>query len=144
MFPDRVVELAGSLEYNLTQVNGCRYFGPRRDLVHFTPPEGSEVFVGKLPPDCYEDEIFHFFRQVGFVYRIRLMVTFTNDTRGYAFVMFLNEKMAEHAVIYLNGMNIRANKPLFVTRSTDHRNLVISGLPPSVTSQEVKLVSTLL
>lgn len=139
---ENVYNVDDRLHFEVEQINGCRYFGPARHLVAVTPPTGSEVFVGKLPPDCFEEEIYYFFNSVSQVHSIRLMVKFSGHNRGYAFVLFYSEKGAENAVNLLNGVQIRKNKPVFVTKSTDHRTLVIGGLPPSVTSQEVRLVST--
>lgn len=54
------------------------------------PPRGCEVFVGKLPRDMYEDELVPLFETAGTIYEFRLMMEFSGDNRGYAFVMYTN------------------------------------------------------
>ena len=54
------------------------------------PPRGSEVFVGKIPRDMYEDELVPVFERAGHIYLFRLMMEFSGENRGYAFVMYTN------------------------------------------------------
>ncbi|CAF4982526.1 unnamed protein product, partial [Rotaria socialis] len=37
------------------------------------PGRGCEVFVGKLPRDCFESELFPLFERCGQIYEMRLM-----------------------------------------------------------------------
>lgn len=55
------------------------------------PPRGCEVFVGKIPRDMYEDELVPLFERAGKLYEFRLMMEFTGENRGYAFVMYTNK-----------------------------------------------------
>lgn len=53
----RLLELVDKTKYDMVQVNGQRQltapdFVGTRDRV-----KGAEVFVGRLPRDCYEDEL---------------------------------------------------------------------------------------
>lgn len=52
------------------------------------PPRGCEVFVGKIPRDMYEDELVPVFERAGSIYELRLMMEFSGENRGYAFVMY--------------------------------------------------------
>lgn len=54
------------------------------------PPRGCEVFVGKIPRDMFEDELVPLFETVGQIYEFRLMMEFSGENRGYAFVMYTN------------------------------------------------------
>lgn len=54
------------------------------------PPRGCEVFVGKIPRDMYEDELVPLFERAGRIYEFRLMMEFSGENRGYAFVMYTN------------------------------------------------------
>lgn len=54
------------------------------------PPRGCEVFVGKIPRDMYEDELVPLFERAGKIYEFRLMMEFSGENRGYAFVMYTN------------------------------------------------------
>ena len=47
----------------MEQFNGQRkYWNPNWNKAH--PPRGCEVFVGKIPRDCYEDELVPVFEKV--------------------------------------------------------------------------------
>ena len=52
------------------------------------PSRGCEVFVGKIPRDLFEDEIFPVFEKIGPIYELRLMMDFDGRNRGFCFVMF--------------------------------------------------------
>lgn len=54
------------------------------------PPRGCEVFVGKIPRDMYEDELVPLFEKAGRLYEFRLMMEFSGENRGYAFVTYTN------------------------------------------------------
>lgn len=54
------------------------------------PPRGCEVFVGKIPRDMYEDELVPLFERAGRIYEFRLMMEFSGENRGYAFIMYTN------------------------------------------------------
>lgn len=54
------------------------------------PPRGCEVFVGKIPRDMFEDELVPLFEKAGKIYEFRLMMEFSGENRGYAFVMYTN------------------------------------------------------
>ena len=41
--------------YSIVQQNGQRRYGPPPDWEGEAPSRGCEVFVGKIPRDCYED-----------------------------------------------------------------------------------------
>jgi len=46
--------------------------------------------VGKIPRDMYEDELVPLFEKAGRIYEFRLMMEFSGENRGYAFVMYTN------------------------------------------------------
>lgn len=68
---------------------------------------GSEVFVGKLPRDCYEPELVPIFETVGKIYEVRLMMDFSGTNRGYCFVLFHEPEEAQRAIKELNNYEIR-------------------------------------
>lgn len=58
-----------------------------------------EVFVGGLDRDVTEDDLFHFFRQVGDITEVRLMKNaHTQKNKGFAFIRFATIEQARHAV----------------------------------------------
>jgi len=56
--------------YPLKQENGQRRYGPPPDWSDPPPGRGCEVFVGKLPRDCFEDEIVPVFERFGRIYEV--------------------------------------------------------------------------
>lgn len=72
----RLVELENKTGYPIMQTNGQRKCGPRPNWVGPAPTKGSEVFIGKVPRDCFEDELFPLFAQIGPIYELRLMMDF--------------------------------------------------------------------
>ncbi|KAJ1527941.1 hypothetical protein ONE63_007874 [Megalurothrips usitatus] len=114
--------------YKLIQVNGQRkLFDPTvRDA--FNPPEGSEVFVGRLPRDLYEDELLPHILRVGPIFEMRFMMNFSGTNRGFAFVTFFNRRTAQKAVKLLDNLEIRSGQCIGVMPSVNNRRLYITGL----------------
>ncbi|XP_060110050.1 dead end protein homolog 1 [Heteronotia binoei] len=116
----------------LVQVNGQRKFGgPPPGWTGTLPPEGSEVFIGRLPQDLYENQLIPLFQTVGRLYEFRLMMTFSGLNRGFAYAKYTNRRSAQKAIA-LNGFEIQPGHPIVVCRSTEKCELSIDGLAPSV------------
>lgn len=108
-----------SLECNPQCVCAAGWEGP-------PPPRGCEVFVGKIPRDMYEDELVPLFETAGRMYEFRLMMEFSGENRGYAFVMYTNRWLwaVQHAKLHLkHGMKTVVNKVLLVTDCGAERRL---------------------
>ncbi|RWR98663.1 hypothetical protein B4U79_04964, partial [Dinothrombium tinctorium] len=73
--------------------NGQRKYVPPPDWMDPLLCKGSEVFVGKIPRDCFEDKIV----QIGIVYELRLMMDFSGTNRGYGFLMYTTPNDAKRA-----------------------------------------------
>lgn len=123
--------------FPITQNNGQRRFGPPPNFVGTAPTRGSEVFVGKLPRDCFEDELVPVFETVGKVYEMRLMMDFNGQNRGYAFVVYFTKKDAQKAVRTLNNYEIRKGRLLGVCQSVDNCRLFVGGIPKKVKRDEI-------
>lgn len=64
-----------------------------------TPPIGSEIFVGRIPKDVYEDELIPLFEKIGKLWDLRLMIDpLSSQSRGYAFITYCNREDAQKAV----------------------------------------------
>lgn len=62
---EKLLELTNTTRYNLVQRNGQRiYGGPPPGWTGPPPEKGCEIFVGKVPRDCYEDELVPIFASV--------------------------------------------------------------------------------
>ncbi|XP_066480580.1 dead end protein homolog 1 [Tiliqua scincoides] len=126
----------------LVQINGQRkYGGPPPGWVGSAPPSGSEVFIGKIPQDIYEDKLIPLFQTAGTLYEFRLMMTFSGLNRGFAYAKYTNRHSAQKAIAMLNNTEVQAGYPILVCRSTDKCELAIDGLSP--TAKEHQLLSML-
>ncbi|XP_048730769.2 APOBEC1 complementation factor-like isoform X2 [Ostrea edulis] len=123
--------------YPMVQENGQRKYGPPPDWNKQSPPRGCEIFVGKIPRDCYEDELVPVFERVGKLYELRLMMDFSGSNRGYAFVMFTNRHDAQKAVRELNNFEIRKGRLLGVCTSVDNCRLFVGGIPKTKNRDEI-------
>ncbi|XP_037069856.1 probable RNA-binding protein 46 isoform X2 [Pollicipes pollicipes] len=124
--------------YNIIQENGQRkYGGPPPNWTGPPPVKGSEVFVGKIPRDLFEDELAPVFETVGKIYEVRLMMDFSGSNRGYAFVMFSTPSEASAAVRRLNNYEIRKGRYIGVVKSVDNCRLFVGGLPKNKVRDEI-------
>lgn len=124
--------------YNMVQENGQRkYGGPPPDWEGPPPPRGCEVFVGKIPRDLYEDELVPLFERAGHIYEFRLMMEFSGENRGYAFVMYTTREAAQRAIQMLNNHEVRPGKYIGVCVSLDNCRLFISSIPKDKKKEEI-------
>ncbi|XP_068233765.1 RNA-binding protein 47-like [Palaemon carinicauda] len=121
----------------IVQIHGQRIYGPPPNWVDSVPPRGSEIFVGNLPRDLYEDELLPVMERVGPIYKLRLMLDFTGTNRGYAFVTFKNPHFAMKAVKELDRFEIRPRNFIGVTPSLDNRRLFLGNIPKEKTREEL-------
>jgi Q family heterogeneous nuclear ribonucleoprotein R len=133
----RLLELAKKTGYELMQTNGQRKYGPPPHWKGPPPPKGSEVFIGKLPRDMYEDELVPLFEKVGTIYELRLMMDFSGSNRGFGFVQFTNPQEAQRAVKELDNYEVRPKRFIGVVKSVDNCRLFVGGLPKYKTKEEI-------
>ncbi len=123
--------------FPMIQENGQRKYGPPPGWQGAAPQRGSEVFVGKIPRDCYEDELVPIFEKVGVIYEVRLMMDFSGTNRGYCFVMFTNRQDAIRAVRELNNYEVRKGRFIGVCLSVDNCRLFVGGIPKTKAKDEI-------
>lgn len=132
-----LLDLMEQTGYNCVQENGQRKFGPPPNWTGPPPAKGSEIFIGKIPRDCYEDELVPIFEQIGPIYELRLMMDFSGSNRGYAFLMYTHSDDAKRAVRKLNNYEIRPKKLIGVVKSLDNCRLFIGKIPKDKTKEEI-------
>nr|KAF6363736.1 synaptotagmin binding cytoplasmic RNA interacting protein [Pipistrellus kuhlii] len=97
--------------YTLDVTTGQRkYGGPPPDSVYSgqQPSVGTEIFVGKIPRDLFEDELVPLFEKAGPIWDLRLMMDpLTGLNRGYAFVTFCAKEAAQEAVKLVKVLFVR-------------------------------------
>ncbi|KAM6251821.1 dead end protein homolog 1 [Porphyrio hochstetteri] len=127
---------------SLVQVNGQRRYGgpPPADWVGNPPPAGTEVYIGKLPQDLYENTLIPLFQSVGKLYEFRLMMTFSGLNRGFAYAKYSSQHGARAAIARLNNFQVRKGHAIVVSRSTEKCELSVDGLGPSVGQRELEAV----
>ncbi|XP_077407764.1 APOBEC1 complementation factor isoform X2 [Vanacampus margaritifer] len=124
--------------YRLQQENGQRRYGGPPPGWDGAPPErGSEIFVGKLPRDLFEDELVPLCEKFGRIFEVRMMMDFNGNNRGYAFVTFANKQEARAATKQLNNYEIRSGRLLGVCASVDNCRLFVGGIPKSKKREEI-------
>ncbi|NXX85835.1 DND1 protein, partial [Urocolius indicus] len=104
------------------------------------PPPGTEVFIGKLPQDVYEDALIPLFQSVGKLYEFRLMMTFSGLNRGFAYAKYGSRRGARDAVASLNNFEVREGCAIVVRRSTEKRELSVDGLWAWLRPRELETV----
>ncbi|XP_067118077.1 probable RNA-binding protein 46 [Osmerus mordax] len=124
--------------YSMVQENGQRKFGgPPPGWEGPPPPRGCEVFVGKIPRDMYEDELVPVFERAGRIYEFRLMMEFSGENRGYAFVMYTTREAAQRAIQMLDNHEIRPGKFVGVCVSLDNCRLFIGSIPKDKRKEDI-------
>ncbi|XP_047995203.1 probable RNA-binding protein 46 isoform X3 [Leguminivora glycinivorella] len=124
--------------YTLTQINGQRIY--RKAPHAWSGPEPSrncEVFIGRIPHDCFEDTLVPLFRQAGELFEFRLMINFSGWNRGYAFAMYTTDAEASNAIRMFNNYMIRPSWQLGVCPSINNCRIFISRIPPTLSSAEI-------
>lgn len=104
------------------------------------PPAGTEVFIGKLPQDVYENALIPLFQSVGKLYEFRLMMTFSGLNRGFAYAKYGNQRDAKEAITALHNFEVREGCAIVVCQSTEKCELSVDGLAASVSRQELEAV----
>ncbi|KAA3681982.1 uncharacterized protein DEA37_0000018, partial [Paragonimus westermani] len=134
---EALVTLTEKTSYPILQENGQRRYGPPPDWVGPQPPRGCEVFIGKIPRDCFEDELVPIFERVGKIYMFRLMMDFSGCNRGYGFCIYTNREDTRRAVAELDSYEIRRGKTLGVCFSVDNCRLFVGGIPKTKSKDEI-------
>lgn len=94
--------------------------------------------MGKIPRDMYEDELVPVFERAGRIYEFRLMMEFSGENRGYAFVMYTTREAAQRAIQLLDNHEIRPGKFIGVCVSLDNCRLFIGSIPKDKRREEIQ------
>lgn len=107
--PSPIAQLMTRTGYTIYQQNNQRRYGPPPGWTGPPPKRGCEIFIGKIPRDCFEDELVPVIETAGPVYEMRLMMdhNYCGMNRGYAFVVYCKAQDAKKAIKLLNEYEIR-------------------------------------
>ncbi|EKX74205.1 nucleolar phosphoprotein, putative [Theileria equi strain WA] len=113
------------------------------NVVYTNNVKKNIIYVGNLPRQLTESQIKRYFLQFGDVLKIRLMKSKkTNGSRGYAFVQFENNEIAQIAADAMNNYFIDG-KSLKVHVKDDEqivKNLFKKGKPVMSKKNKIKLL----
>ncbi|KAL4624025.1 heterogeneous nuclear ribonucleoprotein Q isoform X2 [Arapaima gigas] len=127
--------------YTLDVTTGQRkYGGPPPESVYsgVQPTMGTEIFVGKIPRDLFEDELVPLFEKAGPIWDLRLMMDpLTGLNRGYAFVTFCTKEAAQEAVKMFNNREIRPGRHIGVCISVANNRLFVGSIPKNKTKEQI-------
>ncbi|KAL0969573.1 hypothetical protein UPYG_G00229260 [Umbra pygmaea] len=128
--------------YTLDVTTGQRKYGgppPQHVFSGAQPGIGTEVFVGKIPRDLYEDELVPLFEKAGPIWDLRLMMDplLSGQNRGYAFITFCNKEAALEAVKLCDNYEIRSGKYLGVCISVANNRLFVGSIPKNKTRESI-------
>uniref|UniRef100_A0A8C9TNP7 Heterogeneous nuclear ribonucleoprotein R n=1 Tax=Scleropages formosus TaxID=113540 RepID=A0A8C9TNP7_SCLFO len=127
--------------YTLDVTTGQRKYGgppPAEVYSGSQPGVGTEVFVGKIPRDLYEDELVPLFEKAGPIWDLRLMMDpLSGQNRGYAFITFCNKEAAQEAVKLCDNYEIRSGKYLGVCISVANNRLFVGSIPKNKTRESI-------
>ncbi|XP_061901212.1 heterogeneous nuclear ribonucleoprotein Q isoform X3 [Entelurus aequoreus] len=137
----KIKHLLDRTDYTLDVTTGQRkYGGPPPESVYTgaQPTVGTEIFIGKIPRDLFEDELVPLFEKAGPIWDLRLMMDpLSGLNRGYAFVTFCAKESAQEAVKLCNDHEIRPGKHIGVCISVANNRLFVGSIPKSKTKEEI-------
>lgn len=137
----KIRELLDRTNYTLDVTTGQRkYGGPPPESVYSGPQPtvGTEIFVGKIPRDLFEDELVPLFEKAGPIWDLRLMMDpLSSLNRGYAFVTFCAKESAQAAVKLCNNHEIRPGKHIGVCISVANNRLFVGSIPKNKTKEQI-------
>lgn len=137
----KIKELLDRTQYTLDVTTGQRkYGGPPPESVYSgtQPTVGTEIFVGKIPRDLFEDELVPLFEKAGPIWDLRLMMEpLSGLNRGYAFITFCTKEAAQEAVKLCNNYEIRPGKQIGVCISVANNRLFVGSIPKSKTKEQI-------
>ncbi|VDK43953.1 unnamed protein product [Anisakis simplex] len=98
----------------------------------------SQIYVGKIPKEVYEDTLIPLFEEIGKMWDLRLMMDpLLGRNRGYAFVTYCDKEAALEAAKKYDGYEIVPGKKLKVNVSVANTRLFIGNIPKSKSKEEI-------
>lgn len=101
------------------------------------PEKGTEIFIGKLPRDLFEDELVPVLEQYGPIFELRMMLDFNGNNRGFCFVTYQTRSESQRALKGVNNFEIRKGRLLGACQSVDNCRLFVGGIPKNKKKDEI-------
>jgi len=97
----------------------------------------SQIFIGKLPRDAFEDELIPLLAEYGSIYEFRLMFDSSQArNKGYGFCHYTTKEAADKAVKALHGSTFK-HHTLGVNISPAKTRLFVGSIPKAKTKEEI-------
>lgn len=125
--------------FPIMQINGRRVYGPPLDWTGPPPPDGTELFIKKLPKKMLENDILPLFLRFGPIYEFRLMMDYNNLNRGYGYIRFGTREAALRAMEVMNHYLTSNKTNLIVQQSYDKCRLFVGNLPRQLTREDIEM-----
>lgn len=122
--------------FPVTQIKGQLIIGPPSSWELPPPDRGCEIYVAGLPRDYPVPDLFKLFATVYSIYKVRIMLDFSGNNRGFCFVVYANPFLARQAVKQFNGFYLGTTR-IFATISYDNCQLYMSRIPRSLSPEEI-------
>ncbi|CAD7084487.1 unnamed protein product [Hermetia illucens] len=118
--------------YPVIQINGQKIIGPCQNWEKFgrKPNQSLEIFISKIPHHLTEFELMPVFASIGPIWKFRLMMNFSGQNRGFAYLQYIHEENYDKAFEALNGKTFLF-PPKYRVNMTMSRNictLVLGGI----------------
>ncbi|CAF3510569.1 unnamed protein product [Rotaria socialis] len=115
-----------------------KYGGPPPDGPEYSA-QNSEVFIGKIPREVFEDELIPICEEAGKIWDLRLMIDpVSGFNKGYCFVTYCAPGESAKACERLNGYAIRPGKLLKANGSVANLRLFIGNIPKTKAREEIR------
>lgn len=136
--PPHILQFAQDRGSTVVQINGQRIFGST-DFINrdWTPPSGTEIYVGHIPRHMFEPTLLPVFELAGPVFQLRLMMDFSGTNKGFCFVRYFYPEQVHKAVQVLDLYEIQKNWRIVVRQSVDNCRLLLGGIPTYKTAKEI-------
>ncbi|CAF3528638.1 unnamed protein product [Adineta steineri] len=135
----KLKEILDRTGYKIEVTAGQRkYGGPPPDGPD-GPAPSSEVFIGKLPREIFEDELIPLCEEAGKIWDLRIMIDPTSGfNKGYCFVTYCSQPDSVIACERLNGYAIRPGKLLKANGSVANVRIFIGNIPKTKSKEEIQ------
>ncbi|XP_017129343.1 probable RNA-binding protein 46 isoform X1 [Drosophila elegans] len=129
--------------YRTSQVNGTIYITTRKELdkdLKSSLEEGAgELFLTAIRqnPHCTPEKIVEVASELGEIYALRFKIDFSGQSRGYAYLQYINEALKEAALEYLPRRFSQLNIQIRVLTSNNNRELLLNRVHKSFSPWQV-------
>ncbi|KAH8361414.1 hypothetical protein KR084_001480 [Drosophila pseudotakahashii] len=135
--------------YRVSQVNGTIYITTRQvldeDLKTSLEEGEGELFLTGIPKDqrSSPEKIVKLASELGEIYALRFKIDYAGNSRGYAYLQYINPVLKEKAMEYLPERFHQMNLPIKVMTSMNKRELLLNqvqSLRPWQVYQEMRKI----